>query len=58
MEAGPFVERTLQQKDYNMCMLSDFALPDPSFLIDRYLKSDGGSNLFNYNSPQMDELLT
>lgn len=58
MEVGPFVERTLQQKDYNICMLSDVTLPDPSFLIERYLKSDGGANLFNYNSPQMDDLLT
>lgn len=58
MEPGPFVERTLQQKDYNICMLGDSALPDPAFLIDRYLLSDGGSNLFNYRSEEMDELLT
>lgn len=58
MEPGPFVERTLQNKDYNICMLGDGALPDPAFLVDRYLKSDGGSNLFNYNSPEMDELLS
>jgi peptide/nickel transport system substrate-binding protein len=57
MEPGPFVTRTLGDKDYTICMLGDSTLPDPAFLIDRYLRSDGGANLFNYKNPKMDELL-
>jgi peptide/nickel transport system substrate-binding protein len=57
MEPGPFVKKTLGDKDYTICMLGDSALPDPAFLIDRYLMSDGGANLFNYKNPEMDKHL-
>ena len=57
LEPATLVKRTLTDKDYTITMLGDSSLPDPAFLLDRYLMSAGGSNLFNYKNPKMDELL-
>ncbi len=57
LEPATLVKRTLTDKDYTITMLGDSSLPDPAFLLDRYLLSSGGSNLFNYKNPKMDELL-
>jgi peptide/nickel transport system substrate-binding protein len=51
------IERQFEQKDYSITVQGIGMGPVPSARIDRYVRSDGPSNYFNYASPEADALM-
>jgi peptide/nickel transport system substrate-binding protein len=58
LKVPEYIDQVFTRKDYPFMVCGYAGVPDPDFFDYTYLHSKGSTNVFHYNNPQVDDLLT
>lgn len=57
LKVAEYIDRVFVKKDYSMMICGYAGVPDPDFFDYPYLHSEGSTNVFRYDNPELDKYL-